>query len=183
MRKFHVFAQELHRVLYCIESDAKSCIDALSPTSEDCPWSIHAQTSYSLELSLHFHLCSFFWMRRGANQLAHELAKVARSLHLPFSCNLASIPPLLKRHGLGTCSFFLLNEILTQQKNIYKQAHPPRSPPHSPSFRRQVPTLYLSSKPSHHRDGVTAITIAPTSLASLPDTLITPSSSLFFMKF
>ena len=78
----------------CIESDAKVCIDALFSKSEDFLQFIHAQTSYSLELFLHFHFCT--WVRRDANQLAHKLAKVACSMLLPFSCNLDSIPPSAK---------------------------------------------------------------------------------------
>ena len=80
----------------CIERDAKVCNDALSSNIEDCPWIIHTQTSYSWELALQFHLCIFLWVRRDANQLAQELAKVARSLYLPFSCNLDSLPPSAK---------------------------------------------------------------------------------------
>ena len=76
----------------CIESDAKVCVDALNSHS-DAPWVIYAQSSYSLELALHFPFCSFNWVKQDANHMAQALAKEALSLCLPFSCNVDSLPP------------------------------------------------------------------------------------------
>jgi hypothetical protein len=77
----------------CVESNAKSCIDALSSPIVECLWKIHAQTSLSLDLVLHFNLCTFLWVRRDANHMAHVLAKVALSLRHTLCCNSVPLSP------------------------------------------------------------------------------------------
>ena len=76
----------------CIESDAKVCIDALSGPTIEIPWKIRALALQSLHLASCFSFCSFNWVRRNANQVAHAAAKVASSLSPPFICNLNSLP-------------------------------------------------------------------------------------------
>ena len=61
----------------CIESDAKVCIDALAGPTIEFPWKIRALALQSLHLASCFSFCSFNWVRRNANQVAHAVAKVA----------------------------------------------------------------------------------------------------------
>ena len=58
-----------------IESDSKSCIDALRCRNRDVTWRIKTICSYVLALKLNFSNCSFSWMVREANVAAHVLAK------------------------------------------------------------------------------------------------------------
>lgn len=58
----------------CIESDAKVCIEALTGPLPHCPWKIQALVNQSLNLACCFSFCSFNWVRRNANQVAHALA-------------------------------------------------------------------------------------------------------------
>ena len=46
-----------------IESDSKTCLDALTAPIDVCPWKIISPTSLSLELALHFTHCVFQWVR------------------------------------------------------------------------------------------------------------------------
>ncbi|KAK9988249.1 hypothetical protein SO802_028488 [Lithocarpus litseifolius] len=50
-----------------IESDSKSCIDALSCPNRDVPWRIKTICSDVLALKLNFSNCSFSWVAREAN--------------------------------------------------------------------------------------------------------------------
>ena len=76
-----------------IESDSKTCVDALTAPIDVCPWKIISPTSLSLELALRFTYCVFQWVRRDANHVTHVLVKVALSLSLHFSCTDISLPP------------------------------------------------------------------------------------------
>uniref|UniRef100_A0A2N9ISW0 Reverse transcriptase zinc-binding domain-containing protein n=1 Tax=Fagus sylvatica TaxID=28930 RepID=A0A2N9ISW0_FAGSY len=83
-----------HFVNIIVESDAKSCIDALAcPLDESC-WKIRHLTSVSLDLALSFPLCIFSWVKRDANHVAHSVAKVAPSFCLPFCCSKDNLPSL-----------------------------------------------------------------------------------------
>jgi hypothetical protein len=85
-----------HFVNIIVESDAKSCIDALAyPLDESC-WKIRHLTSVSLDLTLSFPLCIFSWVKRDANHVAHSVAKVAPSFCLPFCCFKDNLPPSVK---------------------------------------------------------------------------------------
>ena len=94
----------------CIESDAEVCIDALSGPTIEIPWKIHALALQSLHLASCFSFCSFNWVRRNANQVAHAAAKVASSLSPPFICNLNSLPPSVDEAGIEIFCL-LFNEI------------------------------------------------------------------------
>jgi ribonuclease HI len=76
----------------CVESDAKICIEALAAHVDDCWWKIRSLIAHSVCLAPSFSFCSFVWVRRNANQVAHELAKASFSLPLLFSCNSNSLP-------------------------------------------------------------------------------------------
>ena len=68
----------------CIESDAKDCIDAFAGPTTEFPWKIRALALHSLHLASCFSFCSFNWVRRNANQVAHAVAKVASYPFLLF---------------------------------------------------------------------------------------------------
>ena len=58
-----------------IESDSKSCIDALRCPNWDVPWRIKTICSAVLALKMNFSNCSFSWVARDANVAAHVLTK------------------------------------------------------------------------------------------------------------
>lgn len=74
-------AANFHNII--VESYAKVYIDDLSVPSEGNGWKIRALNMHSRNLAVRFTLCIFFWVKRGANQVAHALTKVASSLS-PF---------------------------------------------------------------------------------------------------
>ena len=58
-----------------IESDSKSCIDALRFPNRGVPWRIRTICFDVLALKLNFSNCRFSWVAREANVAAHVLAK------------------------------------------------------------------------------------------------------------
>jgi hypothetical protein len=88
-----VLAKEEKFDFVCVESDAKICIEALAAPVDDCWWKIHSLIAHSVFLAPSFSFCSFVWVWRNANQVAHELAKAFFSLPPLFSCNSNSLPP------------------------------------------------------------------------------------------
>ena len=74
------------------KGNAKVCFNAIvdnSPTS----WAISSLVTNIIELSRSFLSCCFCWIRRGANDAAHTLAKFAAHSRFPFHCNYDSLPP------------------------------------------------------------------------------------------
>ncbi len=57
-----------------VESDAKNCVDAILGISA-CSWNIYALCNDVKRLASDFSSCSFCWVKREANMVAHELAK------------------------------------------------------------------------------------------------------------
>uniref|UniRef100_A0A2N9GPM4 Reverse transcriptase domain-containing protein n=1 Tax=Fagus sylvatica TaxID=28930 RepID=A0A2N9GPM4_FAGSY len=81
---------------YCniiVESDAQLCIDALTGPGDAVDWKIRVLCSNTKLLALSFMSCSFVWVRRDANHMAHSLAKAAPFLTLPFHYNQEALPP------------------------------------------------------------------------------------------
>ena len=68
-------AANLGFVSISIESDSKTCIDALCCPIRDVPWRIKTICSDVLALKMNFSNCTFSWMARNANVAAHVLAK------------------------------------------------------------------------------------------------------------
>ena len=56
-----------------IESDSKSCIDALRCPNQDVPWRIKTICSDVLALKLNFTNCRFSWVAREANVATHDI--------------------------------------------------------------------------------------------------------------
>ena len=83
---------------YCniiVESDAQLCIDALTGPGDAVDWKIRVLCSNTKLLALSFMSCSFVWVRRDANHMAHSLAKAAHFLTLRFHCNQEALPPFV----------------------------------------------------------------------------------------
>jgi ribonuclease HI len=76
-----------------IEGDAKVCFDAINGDLEKCNWTIAFQCNDMVVLSKKFESCTFCWIKRDANFVAHSLAKFASCNKLIFSCNISSLPP------------------------------------------------------------------------------------------
>ena len=68
-------AANLGFVSISIESDSKTCIDALCCPIRDVPWRIKTICSDVLALKMNFSNCTFSWVARNANVAAHVLAK------------------------------------------------------------------------------------------------------------
>ena len=76
-----------------IESDSKSCIDALRCPNQDVPWRIKTICSDVLALKLNFTNCRFSWVAREANVAAHVLAKWSLSNNYFGSFDVGLGPP------------------------------------------------------------------------------------------
>ncbi len=76
-----------------IESDAKSCVDALLGDPQESLWKISFVCFDIHRLALKFVSCSFVWAKREANEVAHELAKLATPFPSPFICFQETLPP------------------------------------------------------------------------------------------
>ena len=76
-----------------IKGDAKVCFDAINGDLEKCSWAIAFQCNDMVVLSKKFESCTFCWIKRDANFVAHSLAKFASCNKLTFSCNISSLPP------------------------------------------------------------------------------------------
>ena len=74
-----------------IEGDAKVCFDAIADNSP-APWTVSSLITNITELSNSFLSCCFCWIRRGANDAAHTLAKFASHSSFPLYCNYDSLP-------------------------------------------------------------------------------------------
>jgi hypothetical protein len=62
-----------------VEGDAKLCLDAINGDGSNVTWKICTLVSNIKLLALSFNYCSFSWVCRDANNVAHSLAKFAAS--------------------------------------------------------------------------------------------------------
>jgi hypothetical protein len=77
------------------EGDAKICVVAINSENEEIPWRILTIIINAKTLVSNFCSCSFNWVRRDANFVAHTLAKVASSRSICLSCNSTNLSPSL----------------------------------------------------------------------------------------
>jgi ribonuclease HI len=76
-----------------IESDSKSCVDALLQNTPVNDWKIAVLCENVLTLAAEFSLCCFNWVRRDVNMVAHTLAKlIPQANHLLFFFLIISQP-------------------------------------------------------------------------------------------
>ena len=76
-----------------MKSDAKICIETLVVEPEKVPWRIQTLVSNIKYVALDFNVCSFYWIPRDVNALAHSFAKFASFQDFCFSCNSTNLPP------------------------------------------------------------------------------------------
>jgi hypothetical protein len=76
-----------------VERDAKICIEAINEEAATIPWRILSLVNIIKVLALEFPACSFCWLRRDANGMAHSFAKFVSSLLSCVSCNNSNLPP------------------------------------------------------------------------------------------
>ena len=84
-----------------IESDAKACIDALLGNPQETLWKINNMCFDIKILALKFIACDFVWAKRGANEVAHELAKFVTAIPSPFICFQETLPPFVIKAWQG----------------------------------------------------------------------------------
>jgi hypothetical protein len=75
-----------------VEGDAKICIEAITDEACFIPWKILSLVNNIKCLALDFDSCSFCWVHRDANDVAHSLAKFTSSRPSCFSCNSSNLP-------------------------------------------------------------------------------------------
>ena len=76
-----------------VEGDAKICFDTLNGV-EDCKyWKIDFICADIRMLSFSFIACTYLWVRRKANNLAHVLVKFVFVQNYDLCCNKTSLPP------------------------------------------------------------------------------------------
>ncbi|KAL0013188.1 hypothetical protein SO802_000257 [Lithocarpus litseifolius] len=86
-----------------IEGDAKVCFDAINAPNQPFPWCIRTQLLNTIAVAEFFFSCSFVWISRTGNGVAHQVAKFSLLSHLAFMLLLDNLPPTLL-----ALSFFLL---------------------------------------------------------------------------
>jgi hypothetical protein len=79
-----------------IESDSKVCVDALVSDQQYDDLSISVICDNVKYLALEFSFCTFCWVNRVANMVAHTLAKLVPSILSPVLYFPKNLPTLLK---------------------------------------------------------------------------------------
>ena len=97
-------ARDNHFPKIMVEGDAKICIEAISASSNTIPWKIFSIVANIKFLALAFSACSFCWVHRDANGVAHALAKYASSQPLCFSCTGSNLPPSMSKAWIRNLS-------------------------------------------------------------------------------
>ena len=86
-------AENWSRVIF--ERDAKICFDAINAPSQPFPWCIWTQLLNTIALADFFFSCSFVWISRSCNGVAHQVARFSLLSHLAFVFLLDNLPPTL----------------------------------------------------------------------------------------
>ena len=60
----------------CVESYSKICVDYLLQANSVSSWNIEVLCGDAMSLAAEFNFCSFCWVKREANMIAHTLAKL-----------------------------------------------------------------------------------------------------------
>ena len=75
------------------KGDAKICFDAINSLSQPYPWCIRTQLLNTVALADCFVSCSFVWISRSCNGVAHHVAKFSLFSKLAFVFLLDNLPP------------------------------------------------------------------------------------------
>ena len=78
-----------------LEGDAKICNDAINKPSNPCPWMLIIPIQNIRALLDCFSSCSFVWVNRSCNGVAHHAARFALNFRLSFFFNKDNLPPAL----------------------------------------------------------------------------------------
>jgi hypothetical protein len=81
-------------------------IDAVIGDGSNVPWKISTLVSNIRFCSAVFSVCSFSWICRGANSVAHSLAKFAVSHPPSLHCNNFNLPPSVYEAWIRNLSCF-----------------------------------------------------------------------------
>nr|POE69527.1 hypothetical protein CFP56_59002 [Quercus suber] len=84
-----VFESWSHVIL---EGGFKICFNSIAGKYQSVDWSISAMTDNIRSLVVSFAACSFSWINRSCNGVAHAAAKLALVSSSPFCCNNGNLP-------------------------------------------------------------------------------------------
>uniref|UniRef100_A0A2N9FEW4 CCHC-type domain-containing protein n=1 Tax=Fagus sylvatica TaxID=28930 RepID=A0A2N9FEW4_FAGSY len=91
-----LLAKSEHWTNIMIESDSKVCVDALVIDPQYIDWSILVICDNAKYLTREFSCCSFSWVNRENNMVAHTLAKLVHSSLSPVLYFPKNLPTLLE---------------------------------------------------------------------------------------
>ena len=77
------------------KSKFKICFDAINNPDLPCPWILLIPRCNILALVEWFSSCSFVWVTRSCNGVAHQAARFAVSSYLSFFFHKDNLPPAL----------------------------------------------------------------------------------------
>jgi hypothetical protein len=80
----------------CVESDSKMVVDLLLQDNYVGIWNIEVICNDVRSLAVDFNLCSFCWVKRETNMVAHTLAKLGPQLELLIVFFPKNLPPLVE---------------------------------------------------------------------------------------
>ena len=70
----------------------KICYDALNSRDSEAAWCVSNVLFNILECRKSFSSCTFVWISREANEVAHSMAKFASQSRTCFNCNMSFLP-------------------------------------------------------------------------------------------
>ncbi|XP_075652141.1 uncharacterized protein LOC142622533 [Castanea sativa] len=92
------------------EGDAKICFDAINSHNQSYQWCIQTQLLNIIDLAVCFSSCSFVWISRNCNGVAHQVARFSLISRLAFVFLLDNLPPALLalcKAAYPICSSFI----------------------------------------------------------------------------
>ncbi|XP_075663130.1 uncharacterized protein LOC142632646 [Castanea sativa] len=92
-----------------VEGDAKTCFDAVNSPNLPPPWTIQTSIDNILTFQSSLESCSFVWIKRDCNSVAHGVAKLALSYLSSFFFYKDNLPPALLalcKEDYSLCSSF-----------------------------------------------------------------------------
>ena len=78
-----------------VEGNLKICFDSIAGKYQFVDWSISTLTDNIRSLAVSFAVCSFSWINRSFNGVAHAATKLALVSSSPFCCTNGNLPTAL----------------------------------------------------------------------------------------